>query len=571
MRKYLILTGKLLKTGLDGAEASGKKKKRKNGKVRSGKLGQSAVWLILLICLLPLMVMIFRLGGSAYNLLAPLGQGGAAIEMIFFASAFLDLMLAFPMVLSVFYMSNDIEQLLYLPLRPWQIVGAKFTVSLLYTCVSSLYLLAPFLLGYGIRAGAGILFWIFAVLSMFLVPVLPLVYSSIISLVLMRVFKKAKNKDFLSILSVAVTIILAVGISMMTSGMGDLEGEALVSFLLKGHDSLVGMMSGIFPQLTFLTKAMTGPSILPFLIFLLITAAGVVVFALIAGKLYFAGAMGMQETGARRKKVTAAKAASLSRKRSVLSACTRQEIRELVRTPSYFMNCVLMAFLWPVIFIVAFGFQMVRNGDSFGELLSALLDFHNERAAAIAFFVLFCLSLVSGMFCYVAGTAISREGKNFYFMKVIPVPVRTQLKAKLLSALVFSTAGSTGFSLILGIICAAAFGLPVWMLPVLLAAGIAVNVIENCLQLFIDLLRPKLSWENEQQAVKQNMTLMLGMFLCMAVGVGLGFLVFKLYGAFSLSLPVYSIIVTAVLAVLAVLIYFGVMAYGVRRIEQMEV
>lgn len=55
MRKYLILTGKLLKTGLDGMEASGKRKKQKNGKIRTGKLGQSAVWLILLVCLLPLM------------------------------------------------------------------------------------------------------------------------------------------------------------------------------------------------------------------------------------------------------------------------------------------------------------------------------------------------------------------------------------------------------------------------------------------------------------------------------------------------------------------------------------
>ena len=570
MRKYLILTGKLLKTGLDGMEASGKRKKQKNGKIRTGKLGQSAVWLILLVCLLPLMGMIFRLGGSVYRMLEPLGQTGAAIEMIFFASAILDLVLAFPMVLSVFYMSNDLEQLLYLPLRPWQIVGAKFTVSLLYTCVSSLYLLAPFLLGYGIRAGAGILFWIFAVLSIFLVPVLSLVYSSIISLVLMRVFKKAKNKDFLSVLSVAVTLILAVGISMMSSSMGDLEGEAVIPLLMKGHDSLVGMMSGIFPQLTFLTKAMTGPSVLSFLIFLLITAAGVVVFGLIAGKLYFAGAMGMQETSAKRRKVTSAEAKTLSRKRSALSACTRQEVRELVRTPSYFMNCVLMAFLWPVIFIVVLAFQMVRNGESFGELLS-MLDLGRGGASAIALFVLFCLSLMSGMFCYVAGTAISREGKNFYFMKVIPVPVRTQLKAKLLSAMIFSTAGSTGFSLILGIIFAAVFGLPVWMLPVLLAAGLAVNVIENCLQLFIDLLRPKLSWENEQQAVKQNMTLMLGMFLCMAVGVGLGFLIFKLYGACKLSLPVYSLIVTAVLAALAALIYRGVMAYGVRRVGQIEV
>ena len=135
----------------------------------------------------------------------------------------------------------------------------------------------------------------------------------------------------------------------------------MIPLLMKGHDSLVGMMSGIFPQLTFLTKAMTGPSVLSFLIFLLITAAGVAVFGLIAGKLYFAGAMGMQETSTKRRKVTSAEAKTLSRKRSVLSACTRQEVRELVRTPSYFMNCVLMAFLWPVIFIAVLAFQMVRN------------------------------------------------------------------------------------------------------------------------------------------------------------------------------------------------------------------
>ena len=70
MRKYLILTGKLLKSGLGDMTASGNSKKKKR------RLSGAAVWLILLVCLLPMIGLLYQAGAGAYDLLAPMGQEG---------------------------------------------------------------------------------------------------------------------------------------------------------------------------------------------------------------------------------------------------------------------------------------------------------------------------------------------------------------------------------------------------------------------------------------------------------------------------------------------------------------
>ena len=114
------------------------------------------------------------------------------------------------------------------------------------------------------------------------------------------------------------------------------------------------------------------------------------------------------------------------------------------------------------------------------------------------------------------------------------------------------------------------FGLPVWTLPFALVGSICANVIQCTLQLFVDLFHPKLSWESEQQAVKQNFTVILGVLLNMAAGVALGILVFLFYDLLSLPLPVYAGAVCLVLAAVAFLLYKLVLAYGVKRIADYE-
>ena len=278
----------------------------------------------------------------------------------------------------------------------------------------------------------------------------------------------------------------------------------------------------------------------------------------------------MRETKAGRKTVSEGESRRLSRKKSAGVSCFRKEIRLLVRSPIYFMNCVMMVFLWPLFLIIPFSIQIFQNQDiPIGELLG-MFSIEGTGGAAVTMFVVLCISLGVGLFNYAAGTAISREGKNLYFMKIIPVPLGVQLRAKLLTAVCFGMAGTTLYCMIFLVAAVFLFGLPVWTLPFALVGSICANVIQCTLQLFVDLFHPKLSWESEQQAVKQNFTVILGVLLNMAAGVALGILVFLFYDLLSLPLPVYAGAVCLVLAAVAFLLYKLVLAYGVKRIADYE-
>jgi ABC-2 type transport system permease protein len=560
MRKYFLLTRKLFKSGLGGFGGSGKKKKF--------RVGNTLLMAFLFICLLPLLGVLFRLGGEAYEAMAVIGQEGLVLSMAFFAASILSLVLGFPMLVSVFYMTGDIERLMYLPVKPWQIVGAKFTISLIFTYLTSFYFLLPLLTGYGIAAGAGSSFWIMALLALLLLPVIPLVYCGIFSMIIMRVFKRAKNKDFITIISVVLSLCLAFGLSSL--GNLNLEGGALQELLLKGGNSLMGLMNGIFPALRFLEEAVAEGSILSLLLFLAVTVVSVVVFFLIAEQIYFAGAMGMRETKAGRKKLSEGESRRLSRRKSAGGACFWKEIRLLVRSPIYFMNCVMMVFLWPLFVLIPVAIQMAQNQElKIGEIIGQVY-LGDTGGAAITLFVVFCISLGAGIFNYVAGTAISREGKSLYMMKIIPVPLKVQLRAKLLTAVCFGMAGTTLYCMIFLVVSVFLFSLPVWTLPIALVGSALANGFQCTIQLFVDLFHPKLTWESEQQAVKQNFTVILAMLLNMAVGAGLGFLVFLLYDVFSLPLPAYAGAVCLVLGACVFVIYKLVMAYGVKRIAEYE-
>ena len=85
-----------------------------------------------------------------------------------------------------FYFSRDIENLLPLPLRPVEILAAKFTVTLLYEYLTEILFLAPILIAFGIKSHGGIFYYFNAAVIFLTLPIAPLVYASIISMIIMR-------------------------------------------------------------------------------------------------------------------------------------------------------------------------------------------------------------------------------------------------------------------------------------------------------------------------------------------------------------------------------------------------
>ena len=156
-------------------------------------------------------------------------------------------------------------------------------------------------------------------------------------------------------------------------------------------------------------------------------------------------------------------------------------------------------------------------------------------------------------------------------MKYIPMPYRQQVKAKLLSGLILGILCTTGYLLIFFLI-ALAVGAPLPLPAVVLSVVVTVllNGGMNIFQLWRDLCRPKLVWENEQQAVKQNLNATISMFLLWVIGLGLGALAVWLYTLTEMSPYLLAAGGCVILAVLDLLLYRVLMRAADRKIAAYE-
>ena len=121
-------------------------------------------------------------------------------------------------ILTVFYYSNDIEMLLPLPLKPAQIISAKFLTVLITQYVMSSFILLPIFITYGLKSGAFITYYIYMIFIYLLFPIVPLVLASLLMTVIMRYTNIAKNKDRGNIFIGIVSILFIVGINVFCSG-----------------------------------------------------------------------------------------------------------------------------------------------------------------------------------------------------------------------------------------------------------------------------------------------------------------------------------------------------------------
>ena len=115
------------------------------------------------------------------------------------------------------------------------------------------------------------------------------------------------------------------------------------------------------------------------------------------------------------------------------------------------------------------------------------------------------------------------------------------------------------------------FGLP----PVTLVYSALMTILfvlfVNCQQLFFDILWPKLEWENETAAVKQNYRALLSMLLDAAVAaalIGAGYFGFRVLG---LDIHLVTCVLLAVLAALTGIMRHILYTRGAAALSEIEI
>lgn len=566
MHKFFILTKILLKSGLGMTpvtkNGSSQKKKRS-----AGGNSQLLLLVVLAVCLLPLAGSLFAFGRTFYHTFAQLNMPETPVQLLCYAASFTVLVFALPYVVSVFFLSSDLETLLPLPLKPWQIIGAKFTAVLIYEyLIIALFILPPFI-GYGFEAQGGVLFWLFMILVVLVLPVIPLIYASLIAILMMRVFKNIKNKEMISTVCSFLMIFIICGASMMVNRTPD---AAQMANLVIANKNLLDKLNIIFPNLTFAGDALVHSSIVSMLLFILLAGVFLVIFLFIADRIYFGGVMGMQEVTSKRKKMSQTEKESYSRSKSPVKAYAIKEFKLLFRTPVYFMNCLMTPLIFPLLIGIPIIISLAGSKVSLLPILTQLASTAGNTVTAVLLLLSFVLPIFIGGSCMVTSTCISREGQGYIFMKYIPMSIRDQLRAKILNGFLICLAATLPYTIIctvLGLVLLNANFLVIILCPVITVLTL---LMINYAALWADLTNPKLIWESEQAAVKQNFTATILLFAVWIMGFAMAGGAFALYIILGLPSILIALFFCIVLGILLFVIRNGVYSYGAKRIDELD-
>lgn len=469
-------------------------------------------------------------------------------------------------VISVFFLSNDRERILAMPFRMGEIVGARYLLMVLSMMLVPLIFIPPFWGTFGWLSGAGVLQYVKMLVTLILMPLAPVAVLTVAGLILGRFTPIAKNKDrFMMVTNFVMLAVVLVYVfsGMKTSGTPGQEVNAAQAYAL--YTGIFDSLIYIVPSLIFLNKFLIlkgGAALLNLGIAILISAAFTVIAVLLADRLYGQAVRSIGQSGASKRRLSAKEMDKGIRRSSKTRALIAKEFKLVTRSPIILMNNVIGGLI-PVFMVVIVSVMSLLNNPKqldlgqIRQIIGAFLNSPETPRGLVLAGVGLGVSILAHTMLGISGlgtSTFSREGKSIVYMRLLPVSLRRQLFAKMVLTLAFSLLPLLVILLAGGLV----LGLPWWFMLSMLGVYLISGVNANLVTVLFDVSMPKLLWDNEVYAVKQNPVCFLSM-LCSWALAGLYGLMIYLITRFKWYMHDWTVIAIAFVLPLLILLILSVL------------
>ena len=404
----------------------------------------------------------------------------------FYFSYFLMIAFALMFIFSAFaakaqlFEARDNDLLLSMPIKPSAILGSRMAGLLMINFGFELLVAVPAAAAWLISCPVNAVAVVSFVLVCLALPFFSLALSSLLGWILALLTAKARKKSLISMVFSLAFLALYFYVYANIN--------TLLQNLLLNSENIAGAVSAVLP-VYWLGNAMAGESVGGLVLGLLCLVIPFLLAYIILSRSFIRTAT--TSRGAAKLKYVA-KEAKVS---SAFSALFRREWGRFLSSSNYMMNSGMGA----VMSIVLAAAALIKGGD--------LLAAAEGAAELIAPIVLVSLCAI-GSTTTITACALSLEGKNLWIVRSMPVPASKVLMAKL--ALHLSV--SAPALLLAQIACVAVLRpsglMSLWML--LLPQFY--NLLLAFVGLWANLKFPKLDWQNEVQAVKQGLSVVIPLF-----------------------------------------------------------
>lgn len=495
--------------------------------------------------------------------LMAVGSESLGIEIMMYIILMFTIVFGINVIFNELYFSHDIGYLLPLPIKPMTLAASKFTSVFFAENIMEFALVAACVVGYGIASRMPILSWIMAFVGAFTLPIVPLVYCGVLALLLMYFTRLVKNFESIHRITLAFTFIMLLLVIGSISTLQDLDLEHYVKALATGNQTFFKAMRIAFPTIPLFIESFHSTSILAFVEYIAVSAAYMGVFLFLADKLYLDSVIAFSSSQTKEKKVSVDKVMKKVYKSSVFMALFKKELRLLMRSPAYFVNCISINFMWPLLVYAGFKIQHYDLSVTNIRNLAAENDIHFNLFLLLS---IIGVSLLMTAVSSLSSNAISREGSCFQFMKYIPVPYFVQWHVKAAISIVFGIAGVWLYYIIFFIVA----GVSLPRALILLVVSLLCISLVSYMGILIDSNQPKLIWDDEMSVLRENYNTFFTMALSImmtAVFSGGGFLLFV---KTKISISVLLTIALILLGLANIIVMLITKKTGVRNIAEQE-
>ncbi len=519
----------LVKTFLTSTEVENPR--QKNQKAFYTVLGIISVCFIMIPCVL-------LVGYLTYALSFGLDKSPVGVTFLIHFIALFSVAFGISVILNVFYFAGDIPLVLPLPIPAHKIIAAKFTAAYISESVMQFMVLVAIAVGYMLGAGFSLWRVIVGAIGVITIPIAPLTYCGILCIVLMGVTRFIRNKTHVRRFMMFFALIIVVVSLSMVGLLKEVDFEGFANELNSGGLLFMNIMNIVFPGNYWFGEALSG-SYTALLFYVLYHVFLLALFLVVAQTLYLKGVVAILSggDGVRSGKHKAMKARKPERSYLI------KELRTLLRTPAFVLNCVFVNFLWPLLFYVVYTMQ---SGSSAMLKFKALYQTGNEGTRWLVTLAVVSVTALLTAMNSLGSSGITREGKYYYAMKYLPISYAKQLHIKAFVSILISTS----FVWLYIVAASIAFDIDNAVSWYYMLVSLLVIVYITYRGLYLDTVNPKLNWDDELNALRGNVNVFFNMADAM-LNAAILVLVFYYFYEFT------KIPLTAIQLMLAVVLLFA--------------
>ena len=463
------------------------------------------VWLILIVSLA-----LFYISNEIIKALVSSGYPEVFLSIYFLVLAIFIMFQTILVCTNIFYFSKDIELILPFPIKPVNLLIAKFNTLICTLYVSeAIFGIIPICI-YGILTHSTLLFYIYAVLIFIFFPVFLALVLSIIMMFVMKISKFIKNKE---IFQTIITLLLVTSIFIVEYNVINnifiqnkeieiVENNFQIADKLIEFNNKIETSNKLFLVINPAVKVLKNSNlqnIFEIIKIILIDFITFIIFIFIVKKTYLKDIL--KNTSYLIK--TSNKGINLykkCKKNIIFKAYIKKEFKNLFRNSMVFMQCVypmIISLITVIIISIILlpKLNEVLNNPDIKQLIGNL-----EFDLSIVYIILSGIQVLF-MISPASLTSISRDGKNASFMKYIPISYFRQILYKGLPQIFIN---SISVIIIIGILYYAFPSIGIVNVLLVFISSMILNALNSYSMIIVDLLNPKLEWDSEYEILKQN-------------------------------------------------------------------